>query len=204
MKRLFDVIFSFLLILILSPLMFFTALTVFVFIGPTVIFKQTRSGKNAKPFRIFKFMTMSNKKNEYGELLEDELRLGKAGKILRSLSLDELPTLLNVLVGDMSFVGPRPLLPEYDSRYTPRQAKRLEVLPGITGLAQINGRNAISWEEKFEYDIEYIENISFWLDLRIQIMTLKTVLAGKGISSKNHATMEKFYGPRSTEEGKTN
>jgi len=194
MKRLFDVIFSILLILILSPLIFATALFVFICIGPTVIFRQTRSGKNAKPFTIIKFVTMSDEKDENGELLEDELRLGKAGKILRSLSLDELPTLLNVLAGDMSFVGPRPLFPEYDSRYTPRQAKRLEVLPGITGLAQINGRNAINWEEKFEYDIEYVDNTSFWLDLKILIITIKTVLVGEGASSQNHVTMEKFYG----------
>ena len=128
------------------------------------------------------------------ELLDDELRLGRVGKALRSLSLDELPTLFNVVVGDMSFVGPRPLLPEYDSRYTPRQAKRLQVLPGITGLAQVNGRNAISWEEKFEYDVRYVENASFLLDLKILLMTLKKVLCREGVSSQDHVTMEKFYG----------
>ena len=194
MKRVFDFILGVLLLLALTPLIITTGLVVFVFLGPPVIFSQTRSGKNARPFTMIKFMTMSDQRDDKGDLLDDELRLGRVGKALRSLSLDELPTLFNVVVGDMSFVGPRPLLPEYDSRYTPRQAKRLQVLPGITGLAQVNGRNAISWEEKFEYDVRYVENASFLQDLKILLMTLKKVLCREGVSSQDHVTMEKFYG----------
>ena len=194
MKRVFDFILAVLLLLAFTPLIITTGLVVFVFLGPPVIFFQTRSGKNARPFTMIKFMTMSDQRDDKGDLLDDELRLGRVGKALRSLSLDELPTLLNVVVGDMSFVGPRPLLPEYDSRYTPRQAKRLQVLPGITGLAQVNGRNAISWEEKFEYDVRYVENASFLQDLKILLMTLKKVLCREGVSSQDHVTMEKFYG----------
>ena len=194
MKRVFDFILAVLLLLALTPLIITTGLVVFIFLGSPVIFSQTRSGKNARPFTMIKFMTMSDQRDDKGDLLDDELRLGRVGKALRSLSLDELPTLLNVVVGDMSFVGPRPLLPEYDSRYTPRQAKRLQVLPGITGLAQVNGRNAISWEEKFEYDVNYVENASFLVDLKILLMTLKKVLCREGVSSQDHVTMEKFYG----------
>ena len=204
MKRIFDFIISATLIMTLLPLMFSIGLIVLFFVGPPVLFTQTRSGKNTKPFTIVKFMTMPDIRDDNGNLLADELRLGRAGEVLRALSLDELPTLFNVLIGDMSLVGPRPLLPEYDTLYTPRQAERLKVLPGITGLAQINGRNAISWEEKFEYDAIYVENATFWLDLKILFTTFKTVLLAEGVSSKTHVTMEKFYGNSNRETGKDN
>jgi len=201
MKRGFDLFISSSLLLILSPLILLTGLTVFIFLGPPIIFRQTRSGKNGKPFPIIKFRTMNGEVDEKGLMLDDVLRLGKVGKALRSLSLDELPTLVNVVQGNMSLVGPRPLFPEYDARYNARQAKRLDVLPGITGLAQVNGRNAISWEEKFEYDVIYVENTSFWLDLKILLLTIQMVIKREGVSSKTHATMEKFDGRPVNESG---
>ncbi len=194
MKRVFDFTVSAILIIILTPLMLSIGLIVLFFVGQPIIFTQTRSGKNGKPFTMIKFMTMINLSDDNGNLLKDELRLGKVGKILRAASLDELPTLFNVLIGDMSLVGPRPLLPEYDLLYTSKQAKRLKVLPGITGLAQVSGRNDISWEEKFEYDVIYVESATFLLDLKILFRTLKTVLFAQGVSSKSHVTMERFYG----------
>src|SRR5699024_8645933 len=168
-------------------------------IGRPIIFKQTRPGLHGKPFEVYKFRSMNNKKDKNGELLPDELRLTKTGQLIRKLSLDELPQLFNVLKGDISLVGPRPLLMEYLSLYTERQARRHEVKPGITGWAQVNGRNAISWEEKFELDIWYVENRTIWLDIRILFMTLKRVFKSEGINQAGKATMDKFQGSKDEE-----
>lgn len=161
--------------------------------GP-IFFKQNRPGKEAKVFLLYKFRTMTEKRDEKKELLPDEKRLTRFGKLLRKFSLDELPELWNVLKGDMSLVGPRPLLVEYLDRYSHFQARRHEVKPGITGWAQVNGRNAITWKEKFEYDVWYIDNWNLWLDMKIIFMTFINVIKGEGISHPGHATMEKFKG----------
>jgi len=161
--------------------------------GP-VFFRQNRPGKGAKVFLLYKFRTMTEKRDEKKELLPDEKRLNKIGIFLRKFSLDELPELWNVLKGDMSLVGPRPLLVEYLDRYSPRQTRRHEVKPGITGWAQVNGRNAITWKEKFEYDVWYVDNWNLWLDIKITFMTFINVIKGEGISHPGHATMEKFKG----------
>lgn len=161
--------------------------------GP-VFFKQLRPGKNNKLFLLYKFRTMSVQRDESGNLLPDEKRLTRIGKFLRKLSLDELPELWNVLKGSMSIVGPRPLLKEYLTKYTPEQARRHEVKPGITGWAQVNGRNAITWEQKFKFDVWYVDNWNLWVDLKIIIMTIILVLKAEGINQPGHATMEKFQG----------
>lgn len=160
----------------------------------SVFFIQLRPGYKAKPFRIIKFKTMRDAFDDDGNPLPDELRLTKVGKWFRSASLDELLQLINVVKGDMSIVGPRPLLMQYLGRYSPEQARRHEVRPGITGWAQVNGRNSISWEEKFRLDVEYVDRLSFWLDLKILMMTAINVLKRKGISADGHATMEEFKG----------
>jgi lipopolysaccharide/colanic/teichoic acid biosynthesis glycosyltransferase len=157
-------------------------------------FVQTRPGKNGKLFSLLKFKTMNNRHDALGNLFPDEDRLTPVGRFIRKTSLDEIPQLINVLKGDMSLIGPRPLLVEYLPLYNDRQARRMEVKPGITGWAQVNGRNAISWEKKFEYDVWYVDNISFLLDLKILFLTLKKVLVSEGISSETNATMEKFTG----------
>ena len=162
--------------------------------GRPILFRQQRPGLDGKIFDIYKFRTMINEKNENGELLPDEQRLKGIGKFIRSASLDELPQIFNVLKGEMSFVGPRPLLIEYLPLYNERQKKRHNVKPGITGWAQVNGRNAISWEQKFEYDVWYVENQSFWLDIKILWMTFLKVIKRSDISSDSSATMEKFMG----------
>lgn len=193
-KSLFDRLFALILILFFLPVFVIVSLLVLFNMGRPILFKQKRPGLHGKIFEIYKFRTMTNERDENGELLPDEKRLIGVGKIIRSLSLDELPQLFNVLKGDMSFVGPRPLLIEYLPLYNERQMKRHNVKPGITGWAQVNGRNAITWEEKFEYDVWYVENQSFLLDLRILWMTLLKVLKRSGINSKTSATMEKFKG----------
>jgi sugar transferase EpsL len=194
MKRLFDILIALAgLCLSIIP-MIFISLLVRVKLGSPVIFKQLRPGLKGKPFYIYKFRTMKDDRNEHGELLPDHVRLTAFGKLLRKYSLDEIPQLFNVLKGDISLIGPRPLLMEYLSLYTPEQAKRHEVRPGITGWAQVNGRNAITWEEKFKLDVWYVENQSFWLDLKILLLTVKKVFKSEGISQKNHATIEKFKG----------
>jgi len=162
--------------------------------GRPILFRQVRPGLNEKLFTIYKFRTMSNKRDERGELLPDKDRLEGFGKFIRATSLDELPQLFNVLKGDMSFVGPRPLLVEYLTLYNKEQRRRHSVKPGITGLAQINGRNAISWEDKFKYDIEYVDNQSFLLDLKILWKTFLKVIKRDGVSAKGHVTVEKFRG----------
>ncbi len=172
--------------------MLFVALYVFVFINKKVIFTQARPGKDEKIFTLFKFVSMNDDKDANGELLSDAMRLKKAGKILRASSLDELPQLLNVMLGDMSFIGPRPLLVEYLAHYNENERKRHSVKPGITGLAQVRGRNAISWEEKFALDLEYVENLSLALDAKIFIQTFKKIIKRDGISAKENVTMEKF------------
>ncbi|WP_214807905.1 sugar transferase [Exiguobacterium sp. s144] len=194
MKRCFDVCFSIILITFLSPLMVITTILILSFIGKPILFKQVRPGKNAKPFVVYKFRTMTNQKDKNGELLPDAKRLNKFGKLIRKLSLDELPQLFNVLKGDLSLVGPRPLLMEYLSLYSEEQMKRHNVRPGITGWAQVNGRNAIAWEEKFKLDIWYVENRSFLLDIKILFMTIKKVFISEGISNGDHVTIEKFQG----------
>jgi len=161
---------------------------------PPILFKQTRPGLNGTLFTFYKFRTMTLKKDAKGNLLPDKDRLNKFGKFLRRTSLDELTSLWNVLKGDMSLVGPRPLLPEYLARYTPEQARRHEVKPGITGWAQVNGRNAIAWEKKFKLDVWYVDNRSFWLDLKILFVTIWKVLKGEGISNSGYATMPEFMG----------
>ncbi|RLC06911.1 MAG: sugar transferase [Deltaproteobacteria bacterium] len=194
MKRIFDLALSILAFCLLSPLMLIIALLVRFKIGSPVLFRQVRPGLHGKPFTIYKFRTMTDAKGPDGGLLPDERRLTRFGKLLRATSLDELPELFNVLKGDMSIVGPRPLLMQYLDRYTPEQARRHEVKPGLTGWAQVNGRNALTWEEKFNLDVWYVDNISFWLDLKILAITLWKVIKGEGISQPGHATMEEFFG----------
>lgn len=199
-KRLIDIIVSLCAIIVLSPVMLITALLVRIKLGKPVIFCQKRPGKidfktgREKIFKMYKFRTMTDAKDEKGNLLADELRLTSFGKKLRSTSLDELPELFNILKGDMSLVGPRPLLEQYIPLYSERQRHRHDVRPGLTGLAQVKGRNAISWTQRFEYDIEYIDHISFWNDIKIVFMTIGTVFGRKGISSATSETMEDFNG----------
>src|SRR5699024_7086071 len=176
------------------PVIVGTALVVKKRLGSPVIFKQTRPGQYGKPFDLYKFRSMTDEKDSNGQLLPDDVRLTSTGKIIRKLSLDELPQLVNVLKGDMSLVGTRPLLMEYVELYDDRQIKRLDVKPGITGWAQVNGRNAISWEDKFELDVWYVENQSFLLDMKILYMTVKKVFISEGISQDGQATIEKFTG----------
>lgn len=193
-KRIFDVIFSFALLLILFPIFLLVAFTVLIFLGSPIIFKQQRPGLNCKPFYIYKFRTMRNITDSHGNLLDDGERLTRFGQFLRSTSLDELPELWNVLSGKMSFVGPRPLMMEYLNRYTPEQNRRHLVKPGITGLAQINGRNSLPWEERFTFDVWYVDHWTLWLDIKIIIRTLYIVLARKDINEKGFATASAFMG----------
>lgn len=193
-KRFLDVVLSGIALIVLSPVFLIVAILVRTKLGSPVIFKQERPGKDDKVFSMYKFRTMTDATDKNGELLPDEVRLTHFGKILRSTSLDELPELWNIFIGDMSIVGPRPLLVEYLDLYTSTQAKRHNVRPGLTGLAQVNGRNAISWEEKFEYDVIYVENISFLEDVKIIFLTVKKVFIKEGISADGSQTMEKFKG----------
>ena len=194
MKRLFDVIATVSGLLLLWPVMLVLCVAVRCALGTPILFTQLRPGLHGRPFRIYKFRTMTDAKDSGGRLLPDDKRLTRFGKFLRSSSLDELPELINVLKGEMSLVGPRPLLMEYLPLYSPEEARRHEVLPGITGWAQVNGRNAISWEEKFRLDNWYVENRSFWLDLRILRLTVSRVFRREGITHEGEATMVKFQG----------
>jgi undecaprenyl phosphate N,N'-diacetylbacillosamine 1-phosphate transferase len=194
LKPLCDFLIAFFLLIILSPIIILTAIFLFVANHGKVFFFQQRPGLNSKPFRIIKFKTMRDAFDKDGIPLPDDVRLTKVGSIVRSASLDELLQLINVLRGDMSLVGPRPLLMQYLLRYSPEQAKRHNVKPGITGWAQVNGRNAISWEQKFKYDVEYVEKQSFILDIKILWMTFLNVIQRKGISADGHVTMEEFMG----------
>ncbi len=194
LKPLCDFLLALFLLIILSPIIILTAIFLFVANQGKVFFFQQRPGLNSKPFRIIKFKTMRDAFDKDGIPLPDDVRLTKVGNIVRSASLDELLQLINVLKGDMSLVGPRPLLMQYLSRYSPEQAKRHNVKPGITGWAQVNGRNAISWEQKFKYDVEYVEKQSFILDIKILWMTFLNVIQRKGISADGHVTMEEFKG----------
>lgn len=189
-----DVILSFIALIILSPVLLLVAILVRIKLGRPVIFKQERAGKNGKAFYMYKFRTMSDARDENGELLPDEQRLGKFGKLLRSTSLDELPSLWNVVATDCSLCGPRPLHTRYLTRYSEHQARRHEVRPGITGLAQVNGRNAISWEQKFDYDVQYVDNVTFFGDWKIMFKTVSKVIKRDGISSDSSVTMEEFMG----------
>lgn len=193
-KRTADVLAAIIGLLVLSPVFVVIGLFVAVGLGRPVLFTQQRPGKDGNLFRMYKFRTMRDELGPNGSQLPDSERLTNLGRFLRSTSLDELPELINVLRGHMSFVGPRPLLPRYLDRYTPEQARRHEVKPGITGWAQVNGRNALTWEEKFRLDVWYVDNWSLWLDLRILLMTVVSVARRDGISSKGHATMQEFMG----------
>lgn len=195
-KPLLDRFGAFILLILFSPLMLLTTIIIAIRMGRPVYFAQHRPGYHGKIFTIYKFRTMTNEKDSNGNLLPDSERLKGIGEFIRNLSLDELPQLINVLKGEMSFIGPRPLLPEYLSLYTPEQAHRHDVKPGITGWAQINGRNAISWEEKFRYDINYVDNISFAVDLKIFFHTFTKVFIKEGISQEGETTMEKFTGSK--------
>lgn len=194
MKRLFDLFFSGVLLIAFFPIIILIAYLVKVKLGSPIIFKQYRPGLKGKLFILYKFRTMTDEREPNGELLPDEIRLTPFGKLLRKLSLDEIPQLFNVFKGDMSLIGPRPLLKEYLLLYTTEQAKRHNVRPGITGWAQINGRNAISWEEKFKLDVWYVENQSMILDIKIFFLTIKKVITSDGISNHNHVTMPDFEG----------
>lgn len=193
-KRIFEFTIALLALLILLPIFLTISILVLLKMGTPIFFIQSRPGLNGKTFKMYKFRTMTNKCDKNGKLLEDKDRLSNFGSFLRSTSLDELPTLWNVLCGNMSLVGPRPLLIEYLPLYSKNQARRHDVRPGITGWAQVNGRNAISWNEKFELDTWYVENQSFVLDMKIILLTLKKVIKRDGISHNNHVTMEKFKG----------
>ena len=195
-KRILDFILALSALIILSPVMLFVWCLVKIKLGSPAIFKQERPGMNGKIFKLYKFRSMTDERDENGELLSDEVRLTKFGKKLRSTSLDELPELWNIIKGDMSIVGPRPLLVRYLPLYNERQARRHEVRPGFTGLAQVNGRNSISWEEKFEWDVQYVDNITFWGDVKIVLNTVKVVLKREGISSETSVTMEEFRGTK--------
>ena len=193
-KRLIDIICSLIGLILFSPILLVVALLIRINLGSPVFFTQTRLGKDGKEFKMIKVRTMKDSLDKFGQLLPDEQRLTKFGKILRSTSLDELPELINVLKGDMTLVGPRPLLVEYKELYSERQFRRHEVSPGITGWAQINGRNAISWNERFELDVWYVDNISFLLDMKILVMTILKVIKRDGINEQGQASMSKFTG----------
>lgn len=193
-KRIFDITVSLIALLILSPIMFFTAVLIAVKLGRPVIFTQIRPGINARPFKMMKFRSMTDERDQNGDLLPDSVRLTNFGSKLRGTSLDELPGLINVLKGDMSLVGPRPLLMDYVPLYNDFQKRRMEVRPGITGWAQVNGRNAISWEKKFELDVWYVDNQSFWLDIKILFMTVLKVFKRADISASDSQTMHRFMG----------
>ncbi|OYU17897.1 MAG: sugar transferase [Rhodobacteraceae bacterium PARR1] len=197
LKRLLDILVAAAALLLLSPVILMVWCMVRAKIGSPVLFRQDRPGLHAQTFRLCKFRTMSDARDANGDLLPDEARLGPFGIALRRWSLDELPQLWNVLVGDMSLVGPRPLLVRYLARYTPRQARRHEVKPGITGWAQINGRNALTWDQKFELDLWYVEHQSLALDLRIIALTVGKVLRRSDVSADSHATMPEFMGTQS-------
>ncbi len=193
-KRVLDIILAFISIIVLSPILILISIIIAFTHGFPILFKQKRPGYKGEIFLIYKFRTMQNLKNKNGDLLPDEMRITKIGSFLRSTSLDELPELLNVLKGEMSIVGPRPLLVEYLPRYNVHQARRHEVLPGITGWAQINGRNAITWQNKFDLDVWYVDHWSFWLDLKIIFKSVAKVIRREGISQPGQATSEVFMG----------
>ena len=195
-KRLFDLLMASVLLVLLSPLFLLVALIIWLGLGHPILFRQQRPGLHGKPFDFLKFRTMTDVRDGQGRYLPDEMRLTLIGRSLRRLSLDELPQLLSVIKGDMSLVGPRPLLPEYLPLYDAQQARRHEVKPGITGWAQINGRNALSWEDKFTLDVWYVDHRSLWLDLKILWLTLIRVLRREGISADGHATMPEFTGTK--------
>ena len=195
-KRVFDLALTVPGLILLSPILALTGLLVALTLGFPVLFRQSRAGCQGRPFTLLKFRTMNNARDSSGNLLPDAQRLTWFGRLLRSTSLDELPELFNVIKGEMSLVGPRPLLLVYLDRYTPEQARRLEVPPGITGWAQINGRNAITWEEKFAYDVWYVDHRSFWLDVKLIFLTAFKIFGRQGISQPGHATMEEFRGKR--------
>ena len=195
-KSLFDKTLALFLIILFSPIYIVVSLLIFFKMGSPILFRQKRPGYKEEIFGIYKFRTMTNEKDEFGNLLPDEKRLVGIGKFIRSTSLDELPQLFNVLKGEMSFVGPRPLLKEYLPLYNQKQKRRHDVKPGITGWAQVNGRNAISWEQKFDYDVWYVDNQSFWLDIKILWLTFLKVVKRSDISSGTSSTMEKFTGSK--------
>ncbi|MED4204738.1 sugar transferase [Neobacillus mesonae] len=194
MKTFIDLLGSIILILAFLPFMVIIGVVIRIRMGSPVLFKQMRPGLDGKPFYIYKFRTMIDERDKNGQIIPEELRLTALGIFLRKYSLDELPQLFNVFKGELSFVGPRPLLMEYLPLYTKEQARRHEVKPGITGWAQVNGRNLISWEEKFKLDVWYVENQSLFLDLKILILTIKKVLIKEGVSAINHSSMEDFKG----------
>lgn len=195
-KRILDIIYSLGFILCFWWVYILVAILVRIKLGSPVIFKQQRPGLNGKVFMMYKFRSMTDARDRDGKLLSDDERLPKFGKLLRATSLDEIPEFFNILKGDMSLVGPRPLLVQYLERYNEKQARRHEVRPGITGWAQVNGRNAISWEQKFEYDVEYVEKCSFLLDIKIIFMTIKKIFIREGISQEGNVTMEEFRGSK--------
>ncbi|MGN6265860.1 MAG: sugar transferase [Ginsengibacter sp.] len=194
LKRFLDLLLALIGFVILSPVFIMVVLLLLIANRGTPFFFQPRPGKDEKIFRVIKFKTMNDKKDKYGDYLPDAQRLTAVGKFIRKTSLDEIPQLLNVIKGDMSLIGPRPLLVEYLPLYNPTQKRRHEVKPGITGWAQVNGRNAISWERKFDYDVWYVDHISFLLDLKIFLLTIRKVFISEGINSRTAATMEKFKG----------
>jgi sugar transferase EpsL len=195
-KRLFDIVTALFVLLVTIPIMAVVALLVRRYMGSPILFSQCRPGLGGRPFLLYKFRTMTEARDNNGELLPDDARLSKLGLFLRRSSLDELPQLFNVIKGDLSLVGPRPLLMEYLPLYSREQARRHEVRPGITGWAQVNGRNAISWEQKFEFDVWYVDHQSFWLDMKILALTVKKVLIKEGISAQGMETMTRFLGSR--------
>lgn len=195
-KSIFDKTLALFLIILFSPIYIVVSLLIFFKMGSPILFRQKRPGYKEKIFGIYKFRTMTNEKDANGNLLPDDKRLVGIGKFIRSTSLDELPQLFNVLKGEMSFVGPRPLLEEYLPLYNEKQKRRHDVKPGITGWAQVNGRNAISWEQKFDYDVWYVDNQSFWLDIKILWLTFLKVVKRSDISSSTSSTMEKFTGSK--------
>lgn len=194
LKRFLDIVLSFFVLLLLSPLFALLAILVRTKLGSPVLFTQERPGKDGKVFRLYKFRTMTDERDEHGELLPDDLRLTRFGQMLRSTSLDELPEFFNILRGDMSFIGPRPLLVSYLPLYSERQSHRHDVRPGLTGLAQCSGRNLLSWEERFELDVEYVQNVSLSMDVSIIFRTVRGILKKEGISSETSVTMEPFRG----------
>ncbi len=200
-KRLLDIVLSLFAIIIFSPIFITVGILVLIFLGRPVIFKQKRPGKNEKIFTLYKFRTMTDKKDKDGNLLPDDVRLTKFGKFLRKTSLDEIPEFINILKGDMSFIGPRPLLVEYLDYYTDEEHHRHDVRPGLTGWAQVNGRNLLNWDDRFKKDLEYVNNLSFMMDVKVIFRTIKVVFMSEGITDKKTATMTFLYDERKKNNG---